>query len=236
MTKKHLFLLFASVMCIALLSMPRAFAETRSETTSVTVEGTASVGNANYAEARNRAISSALGNAIARAVERAIPLHVRITQSSDIDDILSASSRHYISEYRILDETFDGAFYGITLSATVWTGRILNDLEGIRSEAREPDTARAGTGTSETAVFILSIGGIESYAQYTSLKTFLMRKMPLVKTVREHAVQYGMVEFQIHAEGGATAFADSLSSAELPGTTIVIKKQTDSRIDVDIRQ
>lgn len=236
MTKRRLFLLSLCLMCISWLSAPRAVAESGPETTTVTAEGTASVRDTNHAEARNRAINSALGNAVARAVEGAVPLHLRVTQSSDIDDILSASSRQYISEYRVLDETFDGSSYGITLSATVWVGRILRDLHSIRSDTKEPVSAPRGTGASQTAVFILAVGGVESYAQYASLKTYLVNKMPRVKEVHEQVVQYGMVEFRVHAEGGARAFADGLASADLPGMTMVIQKQTDSRINVDIRQ
>lgn len=236
MTKKRLFLLSLCVMCVAWLSAPRAAAGSGPETTTVTAEGTASVRDTNMAEARNRAINSALGNAVARAVEGAVPLHLRVTRSSDINDILSASSRQYISEYRVLDETFDGSSYGITLSATVWVGRILQDLQDIRPGTEEPVRAPGGTGASRVAVFTLSIGGVESYAQYRSLKTFLSTAMPRVKEVHEQVIQYGMVEFQVHAEGGPRAFADALASADLPGMTLILLKQTDSGIHVDIRQ
>jgi len=234
--QKRLSPLVAFVMCIMWLSISHAFAASGPETMTVTAEGTASIESSNYAEARNRAIDSALGNAVVRAVDLAVPLHVRVTRQDDMDAILSASSRQYIGEYRVLDETRDGGSYGVTLSATVWVAGILADLDGLRSQLPDPGSASRGTDPSPSALFILSVGGVENYAQYTSLKMFLANTLPRVKAVHERTIQYGTVEFQIHAEGGARAFADDLSSARLPGMTMAILKRTDSRIDVDIRQ
>ncbi|MDD5475781.1 MAG: hypothetical protein PHU03_04605 [Syntrophales bacterium] len=236
LTAKRACLLIAYIILLSWFTSGQASAWTNPETITVTAEGVAEILGNDFADARDRAINSALGNAVSRVVKETILPGVGIPDTDFVDETLAEPSRNYISEYRIMDEKIDGASYLVNLSATVRAERIAKLIEDDGAGIHLRDYNHTDYGTSESAFILLRIRGIVNYSQYGAFKTFFMNNINGVDAVLERLVQYGILEFEVHTANGADWLAAELTSATVPGVELILRSRKGNRVEVDVVQ
>lgn len=116
---------------LAALALLVAVAATAQQT--VTATGTAAILNKDTAQARDRAIESALRAAVERVIGTMVDSESLVKNNELLSDKIYTQTKGYISNYTILGEKpdFDSNIYSVKVEATVKQGDLQNDLNSL---------------------------------------------------------------------------------------------------------
>ncbi|MEJ2367930.1 MAG: flagellar assembly protein T N-terminal domain-containing protein [Acidobacteriota bacterium] len=115
----------------ALLAMAAAFAVGAQET--VTATGSAAILHGDQAQARDRALDSALRAAVEKVVGTMVDSESLVKNNQLLSDKIYTQTKGYISHYDIMSEKADPDtnIYQVTVNAAVKQGDLANDLKGL---------------------------------------------------------------------------------------------------------
>jgi hypothetical protein len=99
----------------------------------VTVTGTAAILNRDTAQARDRAVESALRAAVEQVVGTMVDSESMVKNNELLSDKIFTQTKGYIASYNILSEKpdMDSNIYSVRVEATVKQGNLQNDLNSL---------------------------------------------------------------------------------------------------------
>jgi hypothetical protein len=133
----------------ALLGVATALGARAQET--VTATGTAAILDKDAAQARDRAVESALRAAVERVVGTMVDSESLVKNNDLISDKIYTQTRGYISNYTILSETPDleDNIYSVKVEATVKEGNLADDLNSLGLLMRRMNMPRVAVALQE---------------------------------------------------------------------------------------
>jgi len=122
---KHRLLFVGMLLLAASLAAP---AQSR-----VTVTGTAAILGGDAAKARDRALESALRNAVEQVIGTMVDSETLVQNNALLADKIFTQTRGYVANYRILSEKpdTDANLYSVTVEAEVREGNLADDLGSL---------------------------------------------------------------------------------------------------------
>jgi hypothetical protein len=117
----------------------------------VTATGTAAILNKDMAQARDRAVESALRSAVERVVGTMVDSESLVKNNDLIADKIFTQTRGYISDYKILSEKpdMDSNIYSVSVEATVKEGNLSDDLNSLGLLLRRMKMPRVAVALDE---------------------------------------------------------------------------------------
>ncbi len=217
------FIVFFSVVMIFCPSV--SLGEERGTTQVFETEGIAAVIGSDLARARDGAVRDALQKAVTRAAGQWLtPQDVELNHKLLTERIYDRAEE-FTQDFRILFEISDQEIYSVTVRATVFSGRIRNDLQElglINPPAQNPTVTR---GIS------LTIRGVRSYSDYVRLRGILKERIQGLREAVPREASWGLVRFDITAEGTITALAERLREK----LAADIQHQEDQFLELNLR-
>ncbi len=217
---------------ILIFSLVLSVAEGASASPSIDVrsDGMAIISENNTAKAREEAVNDAL----AKAVEQALPTVVSwetIAQNYQLlsEQVFSYASQ-YIQNYRIVSEKVIGNFYQVSIEATVSEENLKEHLFMLGLMEEE------GAGIMETVTFEMTISGIDSYRSFIDFREMIASRIEGVKSVQEKGFGSGVAYLEVTVRGSIRELADRLTLMDYGDFTVDILEITDKSLKVQLRR
>jgi hypothetical protein len=218
----------ATILALSLAALPwpaAVGAEERGAVQVVETEGFAVVIGQNRAQARSEAVRMALQNAVETVTTRwLLPLQYSSPDRVPREQLLDRAEL-YILDFRILSESVTSELYSVTVRVTV-------SGQGIRRDLQRLGLAEPG-GPDEAAVtrIVLRVLGIRDYGDYLRCQSVLERQIPGLRHVTLREASWGVVRFDIDAEGSAESLGVRLRET----TAFEILHQDTRLLEVNLR-
>ena len=181
--------------CMFLVLFSEGFSQTNGEVRIVDAEGTGVITNDNIEHARNNAIRDALKKAVEHVVLTLIPQNTAAEKSQVIRDGVYAKYEDYIHDYRIVDERQVPPHYKVSIKSKLSVGDIKDNLRALGLL-----TAAMNGGPFVKAV--ISVQGIESYADYAKIRELLVTRIRGVRNCHPQRMEHGMARLIVTIQGG----------------------------------
>ena len=192
---KKFFIAAVIAPCIFLVLFSEGFSQSNGEVRIVDAEGTSVITNDNIERARNNAIRDALQKAVEYVVLTLIPQNTAAEKSQVIRDGIYAKYEDYIHDYRIVSERQDHPHYKVGIKSTLSVGDIKDNLRALGLL-----TAAMNGGPFVKAV--ITVQGIESYADYAKIRELLMTRIRGVRHYHPQRMEHGTARLMLTIQGG----------------------------------
>jgi hypothetical protein len=166
----------------------------------VETDGSALIAGQDLARARSEAIRNALHKAVELVAGQWIPPQDAARKDKDLKEKIYDRAEGFVRDFRIISEISAPDVYTVTVRATVFAESIRNDLQGIgliRPSTLKPPV----TGVS------LIVLGIRDYGDYVRCRETLKEQIPAFREVTIREAAWGMIRFDIAAEGSVETVA-----------------------------
>lgn len=191
------------------------------DTLVVDVEGTGVIERQNLSRAREKAIESALSQALKAAMVQVLPLGLRPAKIEEAWRAVSVNRGDYIQQYVITSETSDGTAYRVGANVTLLTGTLAEKLRSLGYETVQPDRVDKEV--------TLTVSDVRSHEEYTQLKAFLKKGVPCIRQVRPSRFSWREVSFRLTLKGTSRC----VTEVQLPFT---VRELTDDTITGEIHR
>lgn len=124
----------------------------------VTTTGTAAILNRDSAQARDRAVESALRAAVEQVIGTMVDSESLVKNNQLLSDKIFTQSRGYISSYRIVSERpdYDSNIYSVTVEAVVKQSNLADDLNSLGVLMRRMKMPRVAVALNEAGWTVTS--------------------------------------------------------------------------------
>ncbi|MHB9099204.1 MAG: flagellar assembly protein T N-terminal domain-containing protein [Syntrophales bacterium] len=216
-----IFFLFAIMICAPSISP----AEEVLPTQAVETEGSARITGGDLARARNEAVRDALQKAVEQVAGRWLAPQEVAKRSPVLKEQITDRAEGFIQEYKIVSEVTAVDHYTVAIRATVLADSLRNDLRGlglIRQTQLKPSVSRIS----------LTIRGIRTYGDYIRCREVLKEKIPEIREIVPREASWGLVRFDIAADGTAQTVAERLRDK----LAVEIQRQDDRVLEVQLSE
>ncbi len=186
---------------------------------SVDVEGAGIIDRQNLSQARERAVESALSQALKAAVAQVLRPGLPPSKAEEAWRAVSPNRGRYIQKYAITGETSDGRVYRVGVSVTLLTGILSERLQSLGYEI-----VRSERADREVT---LTVRDVRSHEEYVQLRAFLKAEVPCVREVRPARFSWKEVSFRLILQGTSLC----VTEVQLP---FVVRELTDDAITGEI--
>lgn len=177
---------------------------------------TVTIANADQAAAREKALTEALHDAVQAAVVALLGEDEATSRQSVIDRAVLAKGRSFVTGYQVTDEGAADGEYRVAVQAHVATESLRRALEALDAprEVQAADESGASPVSAAESSADVYVRGDLTAARYRSIRAFLERQIPGVRSVFVQSLEAGGTCLRVRGAFPAHALSGYLSTAD----------------------
>jgi hypothetical protein len=211
---------FACVFCFVFCFAFSSPAEMASEVQVIEAEGAASVFDGNRAVARNEAVNEALRKTVKRAIGAWLPKEKMERYQETLASQIYHRSKDYIQNFRIIQEKESEGVYLVSVTASVSTGVLRNELKALGIF----DGSESRKGAGVTGRISIVVRGIRDYADYARVREGLRSKVTQIRQISPRKIEDHDVWFDVEIKEGLESLPDDISKVDFQSISLLTVK------------
>lgn len=205
-----------AIVALLLCQVASTHAQTGASSGVFEAAATVTIANADQAVARDKALAQALHDAVQAAVVGLLGEDEATSRQGVIDRAVLAKGRSFVTGYQVTDEGAADGEYRVAVQAHVATESLRRALEALDAprEAPAADASGASPVSAAESSADVYVRGSVTAARYRSIRGFLERQIPGVRSVSVQSLEAGAICLRVRGAFPAHALSGYLSTAD----------------------